>query len=133
MLSTVLSLFGSDNVYKYACIALGVLCLMLGLKIGIMSFENSSLNNTITSQKSDIKELQNTIIIKRAEIETQNALIKQNETDYQKNLEEANKQSIIIKDRFKVIYKEIDTFKKDENATDCNNLRTFANSVKWVR
>lgn len=115
-----------DNVFKYLCIVLAILSSVLWLN-------NRSLNNTITSKESTIKELQTTLISKRSEIETQNALIKQNEVQYKTNLENAKKANVEIKERYKIIYKNIDTFKGDQNATDCDNLRNFGNSIKWVR
>ena len=121
----MLSLLG-DNLFKYLCIALSILS-------GVLWFSNRSQSHIITKQASDIKELQTTLVTKRAEIETRNALIKQNQSRYKVNLENANKANVDTKEHYKIIYKTIDTFKGDQNATDCDNLRNFGNAIKWVR
>lgn len=128
MWSSLLTLFTSDSIYKYLCIGLGVALMVTDI---FLEMDINSLEAKLSLSENEVKALTATVAQKRTEIELQNALIKQNEADYNASLEEAKKQSVVIKEKYKVIYKTIDNFKEDKNATDCVNLRNFGNSITW--
>lgn len=131
MVSTLLSFFTGNNIYKLACIALGSLLLACGLYAVSLHVRNTILQESLTKKESDIKALQNTLVKKRSEIELQNALIQANKADYETQLKEANEAKVQIRERYKVIYKTIDTYKGESNATSCDNARELINSVSW--
>ena len=85
----------------------------------------------VAGLEKDVAELEGKVQYKMAEVEMQNQAILQLAADYDKKLNESAQVKTEIQTRYKVIYKTIDTFVKDENATDCDNLRKFANTVTW--
>lgn len=136
MFQTVLSFFtGDGKVWKIASIVLGVLLLTCsiytGIKVVSLNGTIADRDKTITKKESDIKELQTSLISKRAEIEAQNAVIKSNTADKEKKEAEAKEAKVEVKERYKVIIKTIETFKEDKNATSCDNLGTFAHNLVW--
>lgn len=141
MLKTLLS-FGTGDLWKGASIML----LALLVTFGIFAFsEVISLHATIdkketiikdysdalTKKEAYIKELQSTVALKKTELEVQNKLMEANRIDFEEKLETAIKAKTHIKEQYKVIYKWVETYKGDENATSCANARHFFNSVTW--
>ena len=136
MFQTMISLFtGNGKIFGFATIVLGVLLLTCsiytGVKVASLNGTISDRDKTITKKESDIKELQTSLISKRAEIEAQNTVIKSNTADKEKKEAEAKEAKVEVKERYKVIIKTIETFKEDKNATSCDNLSTFAHSLVW--
>jgi len=87
---------------------------------------------TITKQASDIKELQNTLVVKRAEIATQNARVKELEANIKIGQENAKKEIEAIASKYEVLRQSLN-FKVDENATNANDVKSFINGFHWVR
>ena len=85
----------------------------------------------VAGLEKDVVELEGKVQYKMAEIEMQNQAILQLAADYDKKLNESVQVKTEIETRYKVVYKTIDRFVKDENATDCDNLRKFASTVTW--
>lgn len=141
MLKTLLS-FGTGDLWKGVSIMLSALLITFGL---FAFSEVVSLHNTIdkketiikdysdalTKKEAYIKELQSTVALKKTELEVQNKLIESNRIDFETKLTEATKAKAHIKEQYKVIYKWVNTYKGDENATSCTHARHFFNSVTW--
>lgn len=141
MLKTLLG-FGTGDLWKGVSFMLGGLLIVMGL---FSLYEIVSLHNTIdkketiikeysdalTKKESYIKELQSTVALKKTELEVQNKLMEANRIDFEEKLETAIKAKAHIKEQYKVIYKWVETYKGDENATSCANARHFFNSVTW--
>lgn len=85
----------------------------------------------VSELKTEVSELTGTIRIKMAEIEIQNAAIISMAADFEQKSKEAQVVKTEIHTRYKVIYQTVDNFVKDDNATDCDNLRKFASSINW--
>lgn len=141
MLKTMLSL-GTGSLWK------GVSILLAGLLIATSLFtlkEEVSLRSTIsdrdgtietqaeelTKKEAKIKELQEKISLKKAEIEVQNALILANKVDTDKRLKEANEEIAAITKRYRTLWENIYKWEGDKNATSCDNARSFLNSRTW--
>jgi chromosome segregation ATPase len=141
ILKTILSL-GTGSLWK------GVSILLAGVLIatGLFSLkEIVSLHTTIsdketvidaqgkaiTKKESQIKELQEKISLKKAEIEVQNAVILANKIDTDKKLKAANEETAAIMKRYRTLWDDIYKWKGDENATTCDNARAFLNSRPW--
>lgn len=141
MLKTMLSL-GTGSLWK------GVSILLAGLLIATSLFtlkEEVSLRSTIsdrdgtietqaeelTKKEAKIKELQEKISLKKAEIEVQNALILANKVDTDKRLKEANEEIAAITKRYRTLWENIYKWEGDKNATSCDNARAFLNSRTW--
>lgn len=141
MLKTMLSL-GTGSLWK------GVSILLAGLLIATSLFtlkEEVSLRSTIsnrdgtietqaeelTKKEAEIKELQEKISLKKAEIEVQNALILANKVDTDKRLKEANEEIAAITKRYRTLWENIYKWEGDKNATSCDNARSFLNSRTW--
>ena len=114
----MLSMFG---VKDYVIAGLVALLLVVG---GYYKVKVSGL-------ETEVATLTGTVQVKMAEIEMQNAAIKQMEVDHEAKLKESVQVKTEIETKYKVVYKTIDRFVKDENATDCDNLRKFASTVVW--
>lgn len=141
MLKTMLSL-GTGSLWK------GVSILLAGLLIATSLFtlkEEVSLRSTIsdrdgtietqaeelTKKEAKIKELQEKISLKKAEIEVQNELILANKVDTDKRLKEANEEIAAITKRYRTLWENIYKWEGDKNATSCDNARSFLNSRLW--
>lgn len=141
ILKTMLSL-GTGSIWK------GVSILLAGLLIATSLFtlkEEISLRSTIsdrdgtiktqaeelTKKEAKIKELQEKISLKKAEIEVQNALILDNKVDTDKRLKEANKEIAAITKLYRTLWEDIYKWEGDKNATSCDNARAFLNSRSW--
>lgn len=138
---TILSL-GTGSLWK------GVSILLAGLLIAMSLFtlkEVVSLHSTIskketvidtqakelTKKEATIKDLQEKISLKKAEIEVQNALILANKVDTDKRLKEVNEDLAAINKRYQMLWDDINKWEGDKNATSCDNARNFLNSRKW--
>ena len=137
MVSTILNFF-TGKAWQVGCIALGALLLssgvyILSLHVSLSSKEAmiKTLSDELTKKEATIKEQMQTIANKRTEIELQNAVIESQRVDFEVKLIEAQKAKANIKERYKVIYKTIDTYKGDTNATSCDNAREFLNRFTW--
>lgn len=141
ILKTMLSL-GTGSIWK------GVSILLAGLLIATSLFtlkEEISLRSTIsdrdgtiktqaeelTKKEAKIKELQEKISLKKAEIEVQNKLILDNKVDTDKRLKEANKEIAAITKLYRTLWEDIYKWEGDKNATSCDNARAFLNSRSW--
>ena len=141
LFKTILSL-GTGSLWK------GVSILLAGLLIATGLFalkEIVSLHTTIsdketvinaqgkalTKKESQIKELQEKISLKKAEIEVQNAVILANKIDTDKKLKAANEETAAIIKRYRTLWDDIYKWEGDKNATSCDNARAFLNSRPW--
>lgn len=143
-LSLITSFFSSDGIYKISCIILGTILVIFAiyhfthvasLNAIISEKDNTitELNKTINERDDKINELNDTLVKKRAVIELQNAKVKENESNYVKGVEEAKKTNSDIISKYKTLINQINSFKGDSNASECDNLRTFGNSIQWMR
>lgn len=64
-------------------------------------------------------------------LDFQNSAILSNKADYERKLAELPKVIEKIKVRYKVIYEELDNWKGDENATDCQNADSYLRSIPY--
>ena len=132
---SLLGLFTGDFNWKAVAVVLGLALVSGGLyhvvKVSTLNSKIELLDKDIATKAEELKEAGDVIIKKRAEIEAQNAVIKQNEVDKEKNIAEVKEAKVEIKERFRVIVRNVDTFKGDTNATDCQNLKSFARGLTW--
>lgn len=136
----LLGLFTGESKYVY--IALVVCALgfagMTALSINLyadkkaLNIVNEAQAKSITEQKAKIDELQNTLVIKRGEIEAQNARMKQMEADKAKNEAKADEEKALITKKYESLRDSLN-FKVDENATNANDVKQFVNGFHWVR
>ena len=132
---SLLGLFTGDFNWKAIAVVLGLALVSGGLyhvvKVSTLNSKIELLDKDIATKAEELKEAGDVIIKKRSEIEAQNAVIKQNEVDKEKNIAEVKEAKVEIKERFRVIVRNVDTFKGDSNATDCQNLKSFARGLTW--
>ena len=138
---TILSL-GTGSLWK------GVSILLAGALIATSLFtlkEEVSLRSTIsdnekvikeqgvelTKKETKIKELQEKVSLKQAEIGVQNATIAANKADTDKNLKEVSTELLKISKKYQDFKEEVKNWKGDQNATSCDNARSFLNSRLW--
>lgn len=141
MFKTILSL-GTGSLWK------GVSILLAGLLIatGLYSLkEIVSLHSTIsakektikkqgdalTEKESTIKELREKVSLKQAEISLQNAMITANSIDIEKKLKASNEETAAITKLYRTLWDDVYKWKGDQNATSCDNARSFFNSRRW--
>lgn len=141
MFKTILSL-GTGSLWK------GVSILLAGLLIAMSLFtlnEEVSLRSTIsdnekvikeqgvelTKKETKIKELQEKVSLKKAEIGVQNATIAANKADTDKNLKAVNDELLKISKKYNDFKDEVKNWKGDQNASSCDNARAFLNSRSW--
>lgn len=141
MFKTILSL-GTGSLWK------GVSILLAGLFIAMSLFtlkEEVSFRleqkekdatikkqgNALTEKEAKIKELQEKVSLKQAEIGVQNATIAANKTDTVKNLKAVNAELTAIRKKYDDFKEEVKNWKGDPNATSCDNARAFLNSRSW--
>jgi len=141
MFKTILSL-GTGSLWK------GVSILLAGLLIAMSLFtlkEEVSLRSTIsdnekvikeqggelTNKETKIKELQEKVSLKKAEIWVQNATIAANKADTENNLKEVTAELLKINKKYNDFKDEVKNWKGDQNATSCDNARSFLNSRLW--
>jgi len=141
MFKTILSL-GTGSLWK------GVSILLAGALIAMSLFtlkEEVSLRSTITdketiitaqgkeltNKESKIKELQEKVSLKQAEIGVQNATIAANKADTDKNLKAVNDELLKISKKYNDFKEEVKNWKGDPNASSCDNARAFLNSRSW--
>lgn len=141
MFKTILSL-GTGSLWK------GVSILLAGLLIALSLFtltEEVSLRSTIsdketiitgqakelTKKESKIKELQEKVSLKKAEIGVQNATIAANKADTDKNLKEVTAELLKINKKYNDLKNEVKNWRGDQNASSCDNARAFLNSRTW--
>ncbi|WP_060825900.1 hypothetical protein [Sulfurospirillum cavolei] len=141
MFKTILSL-GTGSLWK------GVSILLAGALIAMSLFileEEVSLRSTIsdnekvikeqggelTKKESKIKELQEKVSLKQAEIGVQNATIAANKADTEKNLKAVNDELLKISKKYNDFKDEVKNWKGDQNASSCDNARAFLNSRTW--
>ena len=140
MFNTVLGLF--TGTQKWVYIALAVCALgfagMTWLSVELyadkkaLKIVNATQAESITKQKNKIDELQNTLVIKRGEIEAQNARLKQMEADKAKNEAKAKEEKALITKKYESLRDSLN-FKVDKNATNANDVKQFVNGFHWVR
>jgi hypothetical protein len=140
-LRTMLSL-GTGSLWK------GISILLAALLIATCLFslkEFVSLNSTIsdkekiitaqgeelTKKETKIKELQEKVSLKKAEIEVQNATIAANKADTDKNMKAVNVELTDISKKYRDFLEEVKNWKGDQNASSCDNARAFLNSRSW--
>ncbi len=141
MFKTILSL-GTGSLWK------GVSILLAGALIAMSLFtleEEVSLRSTIsdnekvikeqggelTKKETKIKELQEKVSLKQAEIGVQNATIAANKADTEQNLKTVNAELLAISKKYKDFKEEVKNWKGDQNASSCDNARAFLNSRAW--
>lgn len=141
LLKTMLSL-GTGSLWK------GVSILLAGLLIVTCIFSlkefvslnstisdkekiNAALSKALTEKEAKIKELQEKVSLKQAEIGVQNATIAANKADTEKNLKEVSTELLKISKKYQDFKEEVKNWKGDQNATSCDNARSFLNSRAW--
>ena len=141
MFKTILSL-GTGSLWK------GVSILLAGLLIAMSLFtlkEEVSLRSTIsdnekvikeqggelTNKETKIKELQEKVSLKKAEIGVQNATIAANKADTENNLKEVTAELLKINKKYNDFKDEVKNWEGDQNASSCDNARAFLNSRSW--
>jgi len=127
---TALSFF-SGNLWVWVCVAVGGIALACGLYVADLKHVISAQGDTITTQLSTIKDLQQTVANKKAEINIQNATIQSQKTNYANNLEKEKKSSVVIKEKYRLMIEQINSFKGDQNVSSCQNANNFLNSVSY--
>ncbi|MFB1009092.1 MAG: hypothetical protein QMB85_08410 [Sulfurospirillum sp.] len=140
MLSSVLGLFTGDNKYVYIALLIcglgfaGMTWLSVELYADKKALKtiNEKQAKSITEQKAKIDELQNTLVVKRGEIEAQNARLKQMEADKAKNEAKAKEEKALITKKYESLRDSLN-FKVDKNATNANDVKQFVNGFHWVR
>lgn len=138
MLTSFLGLFTGGSKWVY--VALSVLLVgFIGTSVLSLSLygDKSALKAIVEKQDKEIKEikeknteLSDTLIKKRTEIELQNTKIKENETRYDKNVDEAKKANSDIVSRYKKLIDQINSFKGDDNA-NASDVKQFVNDFSW--
>lgn len=131
LFKTTLSFFTGSSLWGWVCVSAAGVALALGLYVADLKHVISTQGDTITKQLTDIKELRQTVADKKAEINVQNATIQSQKTDYANNLEKQKKSSIIIKEKYRLIIEQINSFKGDQNVSSCQNANSFLNSVSY--
>ena len=114
----MLSMFG---IKDYALAALGVV-----LVVTVMWYKGE-----VAVLELDKANLETEVVSKQAALDLQNQAIEALKVDYESKLAESKVTKTEIQTRYKVVYNTIEKFVKDENATDCDNLRKFAGSIVW--
>gem|GEM_PF-4027876 len=141
MFKTILSL-GTGSLWK------GISILLAGLLITMSLFtlkeevsfrlEQKKKDATIktqgdelTEKETKIKELQEKVSLKKAEIGVQNATIAANKADTENNLKEVSAELLKINKKYNDFKDEVKNWKGDQNASSCDNARAFLNSRSW--
>jgi len=97
-----------------------LLLALLLLSLFYSMFINSELNSTIV-ERNQYKQA----------LDYQNASLLAQKQSYDKKLAELPKEIETIKTKYKIIYKNIETWREDENATELENVDNFLNSIKY--
>ncbi|MCI4437049.1 MAG: hypothetical protein JHC33_09610 [Ignisphaera sp.] len=96
--------------------------LMLGLLVQYVK---------IASLKADKATVEADLKVANGNVATQNILIASQKADFESKLKEAKKVSEKIHTRYVTTYTNIDSFKGDSNATDCENASAFLDTIKY--
>lgn len=141
MFRTILSL-GTGSLWKGVSILLAALLIATGLySLKEIVSLNSTISakektikeqgNALTKKESTIKELREKVSLKQAEISLQNAMITANSIDTDKKLKAANEETAAITKLYRTLWDDVYKWKGDQNATSCDNARSFLNSRHW--
>lgn len=131
LMGTVISFFTGNYKNIFLGLVIGFIVGSVLLVIVSLNYKIVILEESLTKKEVIIKDNLKVISEKKAEIKLQNAQIEVNRVDAEAKLIEATKNSVVTKDRYKVIYKWVEAQKGDTNATSCDNARSFLNSVTW--
>lgn len=107
----------------YTSIQYYVLLFLVGMVITL------SLAYYIQSKDLDIARLEKAQFEEGLEI--QNTILLAQQADYEKKLKQLPKQIEVITTKFKNIYTYIDSWKGDDNASDCNNSYKYLSTTKY--
>lgn len=146
-MGTILSFFtGSGSVWKIVCVALLTAMLSLGVYTGVkISDKNDTIaarDKTITDNAKEYKEAikekdkviedkTNRLSDVTAKLDLQNGILKANEVQYEKNLQESKAKQEAAEKKHSKLIDWINNYKGDENATSCSNANKYLNSFPW--
>lgn len=85
----------------------------------------------IKTLKASLKEAKSDAYVSASQVELQNILIDSNKADFIENKKIAEKEIIKIKYKYETIYTNIDSFKGDKNATNCENAYSLLSNAKY--
>ena len=139
-MDTLIGLFTGTSKWLYIALVVCGLGFFSTSALSISLFaDKTALKNTVETQSkeltkkaNEIKALQDTLVVKRGEIEAQNARIKQMEVDKKANEEKAEKEKALIQTKYENLRNSLN-FKVDENASNANDVKLFVNGFHWVR
>lgn len=141
LLKTMLSL-GTGSLWKGVSFLLAGVLIATGLfalkeivslhtTIGDKEKINAALSKALTEKEAKIKELQEKVSLKQAEIGVQNATIAANKADTENNLKAVIAELTAISKKYNDFKEEVKNWKGDPNASSCDNARAFLNSRSW--
>ncbi len=90
----------------------------------VLAFVLSYYPNRVKALESERNEY-------KMALEFQNDALLKDKEEYERKLKELPKEIEKITTRYKVIYENIDNFKKDENETDCNASYRFLSTFNY--